>query len=103
MLRFAPENYARNLKLLESFTGISRDVGCTPAQLALAWLLSRGDDVIPIPGTTRVEHLLENMLTLGVHPSLEVLDRVDRTINQRTVVGARYNSAAQADVDTEEF
>jgi aryl-alcohol dehydrogenase-like predicted oxidoreductase len=103
MPRFAPENYARNLKLLESLTGISLEAGCTPAQLALAWLLSRGDHVIPIPGTTRVEHLLENMLATSVHPSPEVLDRVDRTINQCTVVGARYNSAAQADIDTEEF
>jgi aryl-alcohol dehydrogenase-like predicted oxidoreductase len=103
MPRFAPDHYARNLELLKGYADIARQSGCTPGQLALAWLLSRADNVIAIPGTTRVEHLIENMQTLGIDVPPDALVRVDSLINQRTVSGARYNAAAQADIDTEEF
>ena len=103
MPRFSPESYPRNLALLTDYTALAREAGCTPAQLALAWLLSRAEHIVPIPGTTRVEHLRENLGALDVHPAAHVLAHVDGLINQRTVSGARYNAAAQADIDTEEF
>lgn len=103
MPRFSPENYPRNLALLEEYAALAREAGCTPAQLALAWLLSRAQHIVPIPGTTRIEHLRENMGALSVRPAADVLARLDGLINQRTVSGARYTAIAQADIDTEEF
>ncbi|HTT11933.1 MAG TPA: aldo/keto reductase [Burkholderiaceae bacterium] len=103
MPRFEAENYAANLRLLEEFGSIARAVGCTQAQLALAWLLARGDNVVPIPGTTRVDHLRENMGALTVELDAATLGRLDALINQDTVAGARYSAATQAEIDTEEF
>jgi aryl-alcohol dehydrogenase-like predicted oxidoreductase len=73
------------------------------AQLALAWLLHRGDHVIPIPGTTSIEHLEENVGAARVRLSAQQIARLDELVNQRTVAGARYSAAAQADIDTEDF
>ena len=103
MPRFQPENYAANLKLLDGYTAIAADVGCTPAQLALGWLLARGEHVVPIPGTTRIAHLEDNVGAARVRLDAGVIARLDALINQRTVVGPRYDAAAQAGVDTEEF
>lgn len=103
MPRFSPESYPSNLALLADYTALAREAGCTPAQLALAWLLSKAEHVVPIPGTTRIEHLRENMSALDVRPTEDVLMRVNGLINQCTVSGPRYNAAAQADIDTEEF
>lgn len=103
MPRFSAENYPRNLALLPEYTVLAREAGCTPAQLALAWLLSRAEHVLPIPGTTRIEHLRENMGALDLRPPADVLARVEGLINQRAVSGHRYTAAAQADIDTEEF
>ena len=61
MPRFEPGNYARNLALLPPYKAIAAEVGCTPAQLALAWLLHQGKDILPIPGTSNEAHLRENM------------------------------------------
>ena len=57
MPRFAPENYAANLRLLPPYKALAQEAGCTPAQLALAWLLHKAPHIIPIPGTTSVAHL----------------------------------------------
>lgn len=103
MPRFAPETYPRNLALLPAYEALAAEAGCTPAQLALAWLLTRGEHVIPIPGTTSVEHLRENMGALAVALAPDLLARVDATINQQTVVGNRYAPGSQAEVDTETF
>jgi aryl-alcohol dehydrogenase-like predicted oxidoreductase len=103
MPRFTVGNYAANLRLLDEYAAIARDVGCTQGQLALAWLLARGDHVIPIPGTTKVEHLRENMGALSVELDAATVARLDTLINQKTVVGPRYNAATQAEIDTEEF
>jgi hypothetical protein len=103
MPRFSPENYAANLRLLDGYEQVARDVGCTPAQLALAWLLARGDHVIPIPGTTRIEHLRENLGALEVSLTAATVARLDSLINRHTVVGPRYSAATQAEIDTEEF
>jgi len=103
MPRFAPEAYARNLQLLPPFVALSREAGCTPAQLALAWLLGRGEHVVVIPGTSRVAHLEENMGASRVTLPAGVAARLDALIHQGNVSGPRYNPAAQADVDTEDF
>ena len=101
--RFQDEYFPANLRLLDAYVNIARDAGCTMAQLALAWLLARGDHVIPIPGTTRIEHLEENLGAAEVRVTPELLARLDATINQQTVAGPRYNAATQAEIDTEEF
>lgn len=103
MPRFSPESYAANLELLDEYAAIARSVGCTLAQLALAWLLARGEHVIPIPGTTSLAHVRENMAALDVSLDAATLARLDDLINARTVVGPRYNAATQSEIDTEEF
>lgn len=103
MPRFAPENYARNLALFEGLKRIAEKRGCTPAQLSLAWLLAQGEDVIPIPGTTRIAHLEEDLGAVDVKLDAATLAELDALINQRTVAGARYNAATQQEIDTEEF
>lgn len=103
MPRFEPANYAANLKLLDGFVAIAAELRCTPAQLALAWVLSRGEHVVAIPGTTKIAHLRENAAAADIGLSASTLAQLDALINPRTVVGGRYDAAAQAGVDTEEF
>ena len=103
MPRFTPEVYPRNLPLLEGFEAMAREVGCTPAQLALAWLLHKDDALIPIPGTQNIRHLEDNMAAVNVSLSADQMQRLEALINPRTVQGARYNAQNAAEVDTEEF
>ncbi|MEO7853861.1 MAG: aldo/keto reductase [Rubrivivax sp.] len=103
MPRFQSDTYARNLTLLPGFEGIARDAGCSMAQLALAWLLAQGEHVVPLPGTTSIAHLEEDLGAMRIGLSGDIVRRAGELINQHTVVGPRYNAAAQADVDTEEF
>ena len=103
MPRFAPDNYAANLRLLDGFGALAREAGCTPAQLALAWLLARGDHVVPIPGTRSTAHLEENVAAADIELPAGLVTRIDALINRQTVAGARYNAATQAEIDTEEF
>lgn len=103
MPRFTPGTYAKNLALLEPYEDIAAEVGCTPAQLALAWLLAKGDDIEPIPGTMNIEHLEENCAAADLMLTPEVVARLDALINERTVHGPRYNSASSQEVDTENF
>ena len=103
MPRFEPARYAANLELLLGYETLAREVGCAPAQLALAWLLARGEQVLPIPGTTSLAHLEENLGAADVVLSEPMVARLDALINQQTVVGARYNAATQAEIDTEDF
>jgi aryl-alcohol dehydrogenase-like predicted oxidoreductase len=103
MPRFSPDNYAANLKLLPAYNALAQEAGCSPSQLALAWLLHKGDDLIPIPGTTSVEHLLDDLGAVDVKLSSDLMARVEGLINERTVVGDRYNAQANSEVDTEIF
>jgi aryl-alcohol dehydrogenase-like predicted oxidoreductase len=103
MPRFAPDNHAANLKLLPAYHAIAQEAGCTPAQLALAWLLHQGEHIIPIPGTTRVAHLQDDLGAAHVTLSADVLARLQALINQNTVSGARYNAQSASEVDTENF
>ena len=103
MPRFQPEHWARNLALIEQFVALAEQAGVTPAQLALKWVLSRGDNVHVIPGTTSPTHLADNVRAAGAEVSLAVLDEADRLINQETVAGHRYHAAILPTIDTEEF
>lgn len=103
MPRFAPENYAANLKLLPAYQAIAEEAGCTLAQLALAWLLHQGQDIIPIPGTTSVAHLHDDLGAVNVQLSADVLARLDALVNEKTVIGSRYNEQGNREVDTEVF
>jgi aryl-alcohol dehydrogenase-like predicted oxidoreductase len=103
MPRFASDTYAANLPLLDGFLAIAREVGCTPAQLALAWLLHKDATLIPIPGTSQIAHLEENLAADQVMLSAEQMQRLEDLINARTVRGARYNAQNASEVDTEEF
>jgi len=103
MPRFAPENYAANLKLLPAYNALAQEAGCSPSQLALAWLLHKGDDLIPIPGTTSVEHLRDDLGAVDVQLAPELIARVEALINEKTVLGDRYNAQANSEVDTESF
>jgi aryl-alcohol dehydrogenase-like predicted oxidoreductase len=103
MPRFEPDNYAENRKLYRAYAAIALDAGCTPAQLALAWLLTKGEDIIPIPGTTRLDHMQENFAAGSIDLPNGIVQRLDALINEKTVVGARYNAANQTEIDTEEF
>jgi aryl-alcohol dehydrogenase-like predicted oxidoreductase len=103
MPRFAPEAYSANLKLLEGYRAVAHDVDCTPAQLALAWLLHKGEHIIPIPGTTSVQHLHDDLGAVNVLLDTATMARLDALINERTVVGNRYTAQSASEVDTETF
>ena len=101
--RFHADNYAKNLHLLDSYLEIARDVGCSPAQLAISWVLHQAPHIVTIPGTSRVDHLKDNMGALTVNLSPDILKRLDTAINQNNVSGNRYNEAVTLEVDTESF
>ncbi|MBP6276146.1 MAG: aldo/keto reductase [Limnohabitans sp.] len=103
MPRFAPDNYAANMKLLPVFNALAQEAGCSPSQLALAWLLHKGEDIIPIPGTTSVAHLLDDLGAVDVVLDAGQMARLETLINQNTVLGDRYNAQANSEVDTEVF
>jgi aryl-alcohol dehydrogenase-like predicted oxidoreductase len=103
MPRFDPENHAHNLKLLPPYKALAREAGCTPAQLALAWLLHQGPDLIPIPGTTNVDHLREDLGAAQVKLPADLVARLDALINEKTVAGNRYSEQSNREVDTEVF
>jgi len=99
--RFQGENFQRNLKLLDGLLALARENDCTPAQLALAWLLAQREYIIPIPGTTRLDHLEENAGAPDIHLTAETIARLNVLINSRTVSGPRYNDATFPEIDTE--
>jgi aryl-alcohol dehydrogenase-like predicted oxidoreductase len=103
MPRFEPANYEANLKLLPGFKALAQEAACTPAQLALAWLLHKAPHIVPIPGTTSVEHLREDLAAADVKLSPGIIERAEALINQQTVQGNRYSAQSRVEVDTEEF
>jgi aryl-alcohol dehydrogenase-like predicted oxidoreductase len=103
MPRFQPDNWAQNRMLIEQFAVLAEQAGVTPAQLALKWVLSRGDNVHVIPGTTNPQHLADNVASADIVVSDAVLDEADRLINHDTVAGHRYHDAIKPTIDTEEF
>ena len=102
MPRFQGDNWTSNLKLLDGLDDITRETGLTRAQIALAWTLAQRPFVVPIPGTTRLDHLAENAGGDADLPP-EVLARLDALINPATVLGPRYPANVQPEIDTEEL
>ncbi|MEJ2592691.1 MAG: aldo/keto reductase [Candidatus Thiodiazotropha sp.] len=103
MPRFAADNFTRNLPLLEALQSLAEQADATPAQLALAWLLARDDSILPIPGTTALAHLEENMAAGTVRIDDSLMAALDSLLERHAVSGARYNAATQSEIDTEEF
>ncbi len=101
MPRFLGDSHLANLKVQAAYNAIAADVGCTPAQLALAWLLHKAPHVIPIPGTTSVAHLQEDLAAANVQLGDDVMARLEATVNTHTVNGQRYTAQASGEVDTE--
>jgi aryl-alcohol dehydrogenase-like predicted oxidoreductase len=101
MPRFMGEAFEANLKVLAAFEALAREAGCTPAQLCMAWLLAKDPIIVPIPGTTSPAHMVENAKAADITLSPEVMAKVDAIVNDKTVVGPRYNDVMQASVDTE--
>jgi aryl-alcohol dehydrogenase-like predicted oxidoreductase len=87
--RFQGENFQRNLELVRAVQEIAADKGCTPSQLALAWVLAQGDDIVPIPGTKRRGYLEENMAALDVELTPGDLERIEAAVPR--AVGDRYD------------
>ena len=103
MPRFTPENYAANFKLFAPYQNLANEAGCSPAQLALAWLLHKAPHIIPIPGTTSVPHLLDNLGASDIRLSDSIITQLNALINEKTVQGNRYSAQSNAEVDTEVF
>ncbi|RAK77375.1 Aldo/keto reductase [Aspergillus fijiensis CBS 313.89] len=94
MPRYSEENFGRNLALVERLKGFADEKGCTVGQLVLAWLLAQGEDVFPIPGTTRPEALVENVGALGVRLEGEEVARIRAVVDEVEVLGGRYGVEA---------
>ena len=99
--RFEPENFARNEKLLVPYAAIAERLGCSMAQLALAWLLAQGDNVIPIPGTRHMDWMIENAGAAEILLDAATVAELDSLINEDTVTGYRYTDALMASTDSE--
>jgi aryl-alcohol dehydrogenase-like predicted oxidoreductase len=103
MPRFQTNNFALNRPVLDEFVGVASEVGCTPGQLALAWLLNRAAHIVPIPGTRTVAHLDENMDASAVRLDSDISQRLERLFAIGRIAGERYPPAAQQEIDTEDF
>ncbi len=103
MPRFEPAHYAANLALLPAYKALAQEAGCTPAQLALAWLLHKAPHIVPVPGTTSTDHLREDVAAQEVQLAADLLARLEALINQQTVSGHRYNAQNRSEVDTEDY
>ena len=97
--RFRGEAFTKNLELVTAIEELAADKGCTPAQLALAWVLAQGDDVVPIPGTKRRTYLEENLGALDVVLSTDDLTRIDQVLPPGRAEGTRYPQASMTAID----
>ncbi len=97
--RFQGENFTKNLDLVEKVKEIAREKGCAPSQLALAWLLAQGEDIVPIPGTKRRTYLDENIGALGVVLTPDDLARIDEAAPRGVAAGDRYSAGTMASLN----
>ena len=102
MPRFIGEAFEANLKLLDGLAVIAQDAGCSMAELAIAWVLTRAPHVISLPGTTKAEHMDENWRVQFVDLSADTLTRLDTLFAKGAVHGNRYPNSVRAEIDTEE-
>jgi aryl-alcohol dehydrogenase-like predicted oxidoreductase len=97
--RFQGENFAKNLELVTRIEQLARAKGCTPSQLALAWVLARGDEIVPIPGTKRVRYLEENVAAAELRLTPAELAAIDAASPRNVAAGSRYPAAGMARVN----
>jgi aryl-alcohol dehydrogenase-like predicted oxidoreductase len=91
--RFQGDNFQRNLDLVAQVRALASQKNCTPAQLAIAWLLKQGNDLVPIPGTKRISYLLENLGALELELTTEDLDRINAILPKGAASGDQYPAA----------
>jgi aryl-alcohol dehydrogenase-like predicted oxidoreductase len=96
--RFQGENFKKNLELVEKIKSIAAEKKCTPSQLALAWVLAQGEDIVPIPGTKRRKYLEENVAALDVMLSAEDLERIEVVAPKGAAAGLRYPAAMMSSI-----
>lgn len=99
--RYTQPNLAHNLRAVKAFEALAAEAGATPAQLSLAWVLSRGEHVVPIPGTRSIAHLEENLGAAAIAMPPELAARIEAILAPGALRGARYPAAMQAQITTE--
>ena len=99
MPRFQGDNFGRNIALVAEVRRLAEARGCTPAQLALAWVLAQGDDVVPIPGTKRRHYLAENLGAAAIRLTAEELAEIDQVLPPQSFSGQRYHEAGMRGVN----
>ena len=97
--RFSGANFQRNLDLVEEVKALAKRKGCTAAQLALAWVLAHGDNIVPIPGTKRRRYLEENVASAALSLSPAEMAKLDAALPPEVVAGPRYNERMMAFID----
>jgi aryl-alcohol dehydrogenase-like predicted oxidoreductase len=91
--RFQGENFDKNLELVNEVSSIAKEKGCTPSQLALAWVMAQGDFIFPIPGTKRIKYLEENVQAADISLSIKELAQIEKVFPKNAVSGSRYSEA----------
>jgi aryl-alcohol dehydrogenase-like predicted oxidoreductase len=97
--RFMGENMRKNSMMLADFKEMAAETGCTPAQLAIAWTLAKGDDIIPIPGTKRLKYLEDNINAANFPLSKEQVERLEKIIDWKNIAGDRYGAEGMKTLD----
>ncbi len=97
--RFIGENFKKNLEFISKVEKIASEKGCTPAQLALAWVLAQGNDIVPIPGTKRRKYLEENIAALDIKLTADELSRINEIAPPGIAAGERYNEEMMKAID----
>jgi aryl-alcohol dehydrogenase-like predicted oxidoreductase len=91
--RFQGENFVKNLEFVQKVTEMAKQKGCTPGQLSLAWVMAQGDDVCPIPGTSNVNHLLENIKASQMALTTEEIEQLKSLVPAAAIAGERYDAS----------
>lgn len=99
MPRFQDNAREANRRIADAVALMAKEKGCTPAQLSIAWLLAKGDDIVPIPGTTRPSHLRDNAGAVDLELTADDVARLERSIETLPVAGARYTEEGMKGVE----
>src|SRR5262249_54166245 len=97
--RFQGDNFQRNLDLVQKINQLAAAKGCTASQLALAWVLAQGEDIVPIPGTKRLKYLDDNLAAVNVRLSRDELTQIDALLPAGAASGERYHAQAMKAID----
>jgi aryl-alcohol dehydrogenase-like predicted oxidoreductase len=97
--RFMGDNFDKNIELMKKIESIAKEKNCTPAQLALAWVLAQGDHIFPIPGTKRIKYLEENVKAVDIKLSQHELDQIEKIFPKNVAAGTRYTEAGMKAVN----